>query len=482
MMKLYFFVLVLFSSLYGSSQDVILFEKIRTYTVDQLKAVNPLVKAVYDVDVYRIEYTSKKINQDIDTVSGIFSIPLDNSSSFPIMIYEHGTAKDRNLVPSRDEPNQLLSAIMSSYGYNCIMPDYLGLGISRGLHPYLHPESEAWVSIDLLEAFKSLKENNIVNFNNQLFITGYSQGGHTAMATSREIQTKTNIEITASAPMSGPYSVSVEMKKRTLSDEEYLFCGYLGSVLLTSIYVYPEIMGSIEVEDILKPEFANFVRQYESESIDLWELNSNMKAILSENSGSILPKRMLKNAIQNEIITNSNHPLNKALAKMDVCNWIPKFPLQMFYCKADDQVTYRNAVYTDSLMNANGAQNVSSKDVFSNGDHGGCFNFALLNMINFFKTFQKIDALEELDLNHRDIEIWPNPNRGLLRINIPSNILSEFKIVIKDINGEVLLNKYLMNKESEKTIDISSLRNGLLFVQVITKDNQVFTKRIISLK
>ena len=41
----------------------------------------------------------------------------------------------------------------------------------------------------------------------KLFVTGYSQGGHVAMATHKLLQ-ETGATITASAPMSGPYAVA----------------------------------------------------------------------------------------------------------------------------------------------------------------------------------------------------------------------------------------------------------------------------------
>lgn len=85
------------------------------------------------------------------------------------------------------------------------LPDYLGLGDSPGRHLYCHSKTEATASIDLYVLQKLCQLKNVL-YNDQLFIFGYSQGGHAAMATTREIQLNHSDEftITASAPMSGP--------------------------------------------------------------------------------------------------------------------------------------------------------------------------------------------------------------------------------------------------------------------------------------
>jgi len=463
MKKIFFvFSFLLFSILFLEAQEVVNYKLLKSYTKEQIKAVNPLINAQYDMDVYYLEYTSKKINLEQDTLSGIFSVPVSKGLIFPIMIYEHGTANDRNSVPSKDN-NQLLSAVLGSYGYICIFPDYVGLGISKGLHPYLHPESEAWATIDMLDAVKSINEKDFFSFNNQVFVTGYSQGGHSAMATSKGLQ-DIGRNVTASAPMSGPYSISKEMKKFTLSDKEYFFCGYLGSVVLSAKYVYPDLLDKYSLEDIFRPEFAEIVNNFAVENIDLSTMNQRMITVLSKDNGKVIPSRMLKEEVKDKLLTQDTFPLNLALKRMDVCDWTPNFPLKMLYCTADDQVTYRNAVYTDSLMNAQGAEDVSSVDVFSAGSHGSCFNFALLNMIKFFGKYQDIqtDGVEKLDIS--GIDFYPNPNHGILNYNLPEDFTSSVDIRIINLEGRVVLNKSI--DKNQGSIDISQIGKGVFLIVV----------------
>ncbi|MFN0074264.1 MAG: lipase family protein, partial [Chloroflexota bacterium] len=101
------------------------------------------------------------------------------------------------------------ASVFASYGYAVVVADYLGLGSSPGYQAYCHARSEATCVVDALRAGKSLCASNNVTLNAQLFLAGYSQGGHVTMAAHRELETfHTNeFTVTASAPCAGPYDL-----------------------------------------------------------------------------------------------------------------------------------------------------------------------------------------------------------------------------------------------------------------------------------
>ena len=154
----------------------------------------------------------------------------------PVLFYQHGTASSRQDVPSRNSSEALLATIASSLGYITVAADYQGLGDSKGLHPYLHARSEAKYATDLFLSILPFMEQQSVVANRQVFITGYSQGGHAAMALHRALQEDPlpeSYEVVAAAPMSGPYSVSGEMLRRVMSREPYNYPGYAIYTLLS---------------------------------------------------------------------------------------------------------------------------------------------------------------------------------------------------------------------------------------------------------
>ncbi len=473
-MKNLFWVAILFFSLVInniSGQELISYEKIKSLTKEEIKA-KYYVPAKYDVTVFKIIYIAKTVDMSPDTASGIFCAAVDTNSVFPVLIYDHGTVKDRHDVPSEGSGEQSFAIAIASLGYHSITPDYVGLGISKGVHPYIHPETEAEAGIDLMYAVKKMEETEKVHFNDQIFITGYSQGGHAAMATARQMQNKYGLKVTAVAPMSGPYSISGEMKKFTLGDNEYYFCGYIGSLMLSAKFSYPKLLADFSIEDIFKPEYATLVRQFEKEEIDLIQMNDKMVKLLSSEEGKVLPKLMFKPEVIEKILTDEDYPVNKALKRMDVCDWKPEMPVKMFYCKADDQVTYRNAVYTDSLMNSIGTTDVSSKDVFSSANHGQCALPAVQNMINYFKKYQEIEHLTSNQNADIDVvKIYPNPAKDQIHILGLEN--GETNVVITDIAGNKLLNRKI---NINNKIDISNFPPGVYFIIVNTSDKRVIRK------
>lgn len=463
------------------SQDLILLEKIRSFKKSELSGMF-FIEALYDVDVFRVHYTTTNTFEEKDTASGILCLPLKANNVFPVMIYDHGTVSDRFDVPSYGSFEQSVSAVFASFGYITVAPDYIGLGISGGLHPYVHPESEARAGIDLVHAVKSIDNLANFHFNEQLFITGYSQGGHAAMATFRMLSETGELDVTAVAPMSGPYSISKEMKAFTFGDQEYFFCAYLGSVLLTVKYVYPELFADLEIEDLLKPTFAVMVRKFEKEEIDLDELNDQMIAQLSLNNGKVLPKRMFLDSIAEVFLSDENHPLNQALRRMDVCDWKPEKPLKMLYCLNDDQVTYRNAVYTDSLMKANGAEMVSANDVFSSGNHSSCFFPAALALRNFFWQFQEIGTVGTEETDQFDVALWPNPARDYLYIRMSNtgNLTEELKINIFDLSGKLLYSDAVYpDVNGLNRLDVSQLDPGMYLINLTRASGEFEMHKII---
>ncbi len=428
-----------------TAQQLISYELKTHYTKEEIKDINDLVDPKYDVDVYVVTYTSKKINYSQDTASGVLAIPVDTTKSFPLLTFGHGTLSDRSESPTLSEDMRFVSALLASYGYNCIIPDLIGFGVSKGLHPYLNPESEAWACMDMIYATKELSNEVNFNINNQNFVTGYSQGGHVAMALSEAIQNDPNLKLTASVPMSGPYSISVEGKKSTLGDTEYDFCGYLGNIFLSAKHSYPELMKDIEVEDAFAPPYSEFVRQFESESISLFEMNQKMLEELSKNGGKKYPKRMFKEEFGEKVFNEPEFAFNIALEKMDVCNWVPKSPMELVYCKNDDQVTYRNAIYAD--------------------------------MFNFFGEYQEITPVSTIEVASSDFKVFPNPAHDVLNIDLDNSNNEEVNVILTDINGKRI--DKIQYSGSKINIDLSSAPNGILYLQLITSKGVTYNKMIV---
>lgn len=173
-----------------------------------------------DVAVYHIRYATVGGANEATTASGALMVPFGPGDQchgpLPVLLYAHGTSPDRsfNIADLRGDPNAeglVIAAVFASQGYIVVAPNYAGYDISTlTYHPYLVADQQASDMIDALAAARSALPTALApttTDGGRLFITGYSQGGYVAMATHRAMQAA-GMTVTASAPMSGPYSLA----------------------------------------------------------------------------------------------------------------------------------------------------------------------------------------------------------------------------------------------------------------------------------
>ena len=222
---------------------------------DQLIAElnNPLVRN--GVNIYKVTYLTPNVQGVSSTASGLLVAPDNFNKSYPILCYQHGTSSSRTDVPSHLNGESQLVAALSAMGYFAVAPDYLGLGDSPGFHPYVPAETEASAGVDIVRAGRDFAAQLGLLLNNQVFVTGYSQGGHAAMALHRmlELQLSNEFTVTAAAPMSGPYSIGEIMRGLILSEEEYFFPAYIPNTILSYQMMYGNLYTSLG--EVFKPAY-----------------------------------------------------------------------------------------------------------------------------------------------------------------------------------------------------------------------------------
>jgi len=134
-------------------------------------------------EVYVFKYETLGLNNEKVIASGALVLPL-SKGNLSYLAYMHGTATDRESAPSRlGYHMQLPLSAFSQGNYAVIIPDYLGMGDSTVLHhPFCHKTSLAQASYDAICAAKVLLEKQKVMMNQNLYITGYSEGGMACLA------------------------------------------------------------------------------------------------------------------------------------------------------------------------------------------------------------------------------------------------------------------------------------------------------------
>lgn len=171
------------------------------------------------VDFYYVKFWTVGGAAEATESSGALMVPTGAapgcSGARPIVLYAHGTNPDKTLNiaditnPSNSE-GVLIAAMFAAQGYIVVAPNYAGYDISTlGYHPFLNAEQQSGEMIDILTAARAALPktfSSATSDGGKLFITGYSEGGHVAMATQRALEASGAV-ITAAAPMSGPYAM-----------------------------------------------------------------------------------------------------------------------------------------------------------------------------------------------------------------------------------------------------------------------------------
>jgi pimeloyl-ACP methyl ester carboxylesterase len=345
--------------------------------------------AICGVDFHQLEYwTVDALNKAV-AVSGVLMVPTGSSAKCtgarPTVLYGHGTSfeKGYNLASITNTNNAAflesleIAAIFAAQGYIVIAPNYVGYHSSRtSAHPYLVAEQSA---NDMTDAYTAARKAlgkiaaSGVSENGKLFITGYSQGGHVAMATHRSMQARGQT-VTASAPMSGPYAMgafvdAVIFGKVGFSSTQFIplltssYQATYGNLYSTTSDVYEskyatgidKLFPSDEtVEDLIKAEkipekalFSDSTPRTGESALDA-QLAKSTDVVYSQGFGT--PNLVLNsfrvavardaNLNPDGAVSTPKHPFRTAAKTNDMRNWEPNKPMLLCGGGADPTVFF----------------------------------------------------------------------------------------------------------------------------------------------
>src|SRR4051812_40024384 len=214
------------------------------------------------ITAYRLRYVTVGVDGAPTTASTLLVLP-HGRGRLPTVAYEHGT-----LVRRADAPSQGLDSLASSAavlygaaGFATVAPDYLGLGSGPGRQAYLHAASEAGASIDALRAAETFARRRGRRPDTRVLVTGFSQGGHAAMALGQALQRRAapRLRLRALAPISGVFDLQRAEVPAILDGRmDGRLSAYNVSALLTSWQPIYHLYGSLD--DVIAPDYAERLR------------------------------------------------------------------------------------------------------------------------------------------------------------------------------------------------------------------------------
>ena len=323
----------------------------------------PLAELKYDVEIYKITYKTKYLNDQQITASGLVILP-KQSGSYPMISFQHGTIAANSQAPSMlalSSGELILYASLASPGFIAAIPDFIGFGSSSNvLHPYYVRSLTASSVIDMLKAAKELAREKGIGFNRKLFLAGYSQGGYATMATHREIEKNglDGFDLVASFPASGGYDVKA-MQEYFFSLDTYDEPFYLGFVAMAYKTSYS---WTQPLSDFFKEPYATRIPT-------LYDGTKSGSAINAQLTASI--KSLVNADLLTKIDTDTKYKyIVDSFNKNSLTDWMPTKKMFMYHGDIDITVPYLNSVTTYNKLVANGASKTILTFTPLPGTHG----------------------------------------------------------------------------------------------------------------
>lgn len=342
-----------------------------------LTGISTTLVPLYEAEMIKLSYSTIDEDGEPTTASGALFIP-KTTLTLPLLSYHHGTLIKRTNVTSvigKIASEGMVGGLAASLGFITCLPDYLGLGISTVVHPYLQSELSASASIDMLLAAKNYCTENGISFSNDLYICGYSEGGYVTMATQKKLESSytADFQLKASAPMAGPYNVEA-VADSLISKGTYSSPALIGFIL----YSYSHYYDIVNLNDV-------FNAPYASQMASLYDGTKDLAAI----NGS-LPNDMtalINQTFVSDFSANNSHPLRLAFRENSLLDWNPKTQIRLYHSKVDEIVPYNISVNAQQALSANSTSTVELK-TFETGSHTGAAVPIVLSALEWFESIK----------------------------------------------------------------------------------------------
>lgn len=292
----------------------------------------------YGVDTYRLVYRTFDTRGRATTASGLVVLPRNRDRRLATVSYTHGTTSYKPDAPSTADdvwgPGPAVT--YAAAGFAAVAPDYLGLGLGPGIHPWKDVPSETSASLDMLRAARHFAPRTGRVLDGRVFVTGFSQGASSALGLARTLQggADPHFRVRALAPISGAYDFrGAELPSLLAGDIAPKMAVAYTSYLLTSWNrVHGGIYGS--PSELFREPYAERVEKYFDGTtpghVMLDGLPDTLDALLTPRGFALLehPSGTFAEALR---------------VDAEVCTaWTPRIPVRLYKMAGDEQAGTAN--------------------------------------------------------------------------------------------------------------------------------------------
>jgi hypothetical protein len=351
---------------------------------------------VYGYKAYKIPYTTTDEEGNTVGASGLFIVPtglpsvVTSTLGLSMVSDDHGT-----IFANKEAPSVLASSngtpagssilLTSLGGFATLQPDYIGFGESNDhYHPFVLKDSLANASVDFIKQVKIFASENNILLNNQLFLTGYSEGGYAAMATLKKIEKEdTGLTVTMAAPMAGPYALK-SMADAVLSKEKVGVPSFMANIA----YAYAKAYNQ-DIETVINEPYASKLPTLFNGALERSEIDPQLTHDTTGATG------LFNSTFVSDYFSNTNNWFVKASIQNNVHTWAPKTPVRLVHCEGDEVIPFAISSLAAGTMNALGATSVAVVPVEkvlsipTNVGHASCGTLAYKVTTEMFAKVRK---------------------------------------------------------------------------------------------
>ncbi|MCK9895812.1 S9 family peptidase [Frankia sp. AgB32] len=318
----------------------------------------------YGVSTYQLVYRTVDPAGTPTTASGLLAVPRSDQRLLETVSFAHGTEIFKGDAPSTSSDGFLTAppVTFASAGFAAVAPDYLGLGVGPGPHPWMDVPSETTASLDLLRAARTFLAGRGIQLRREVLATGFSQGASAALGLGRALTDGADpwFRLGALAPISGAYDFQNSEIPAALGGElnpkfSTVYMAYL-LVAFNRLHHLYDTPG-----EVFQPPYVNIADLFDGTHPGLDALNDTPDSLTR-----LLTPRGLA------LLAHPTGAFATALAELDsVCSdWTPTAPVRLELSPGDEQAANANSTACRDEFAARGVQ-VPLVDMGVNRDYSG---------------------------------------------------------------------------------------------------------------
>jgi hypothetical protein len=312
-----------------------------------------LVKS--DVRLIRVVYATEYPKGSTINVSGALLISGNYDARFPTVLFNHGTNGDRNTSPSVEisalPSLEVFLGITIASAFNCavLIPDNIGYGESQSVtHPYMHGESLGQSGLDFIRAYREYVSapDVALPFNNNILITGYSEGGYASVAVHKTIDAHPSegLKVRKTIAGAGAYDLAA-FSKEVLNNPNPL-----GTRTLSS---YLWVLGMYKTDFRYSKSYADIFS--EEDNTLLQSIGYDLAYYKNETAGlplNEIPSQLFKPEFISGVLNDTDAEFIRISQQNSFIDFTPKDSIIFVYGDADTWVYPVNSVNAYNAMSA----------------------------------------------------------------------------------------------------------------------------------